>query len=426
MSGATSNTVDSYSMLIRGEKGDKQRILCDVLDLGLGKTTSAEVYVDVESGCLELVFPVAVGESVSGVKDVNHRLADLESFTPSADGKEMTFAFVKDQGVKELVHLKFALGDRMLVVQNLLDDYTQKCIADDLLNVQTQIFTSHNQDVPEEVDYVAAPLSPIREAPSLNFAALQVRSGRKGGALEDAPPPTAVSQMSNGDGDADEEEVIPNCVNGQIHPQAAWRVWWDTVLTLFILYSVLSVPYRIGFDDDAVDGWLVFDYTVDIFFGVDIVIAFFTAYVDENEVLVTEWKTIVSKYLRGWFLVDLFSTLPFGLIMDSIGTGAGDLAKYPKLLRMLRLVRLLKLVRLIKLSKFFKRWEQEGVVNPSILLLVKLLVGVLFLSHFFACTWMFIARESDMGSRWFVIHVVSACCSCSCCFRMLSLLSAVF
>jgi hypothetical protein len=313
--------------------------------------------------------------------------------------------FVKDptSSLKDIIELRFAMTERMLVVQHMVDDYTQKCVADDLLLVQTQIFTSHDESAPEP-EYRAPPLSTIQEAPSINLAPLEIATPRKGsaqpnGALPSSPTPSS----ANGDtGEEEGDEAKPNCVNGQIHPQAAWRVWWDTILTLFILYSVLSVPYRIGFDDDSSGGWLIFDYTVDIFFGLDIVFAFFTAYIDENDVLVTDRGKIVSGYMKGWFLVDLFSTLPFGLIMDGIGSGASALSKYPKLLRMLRLVRLLKLVRLIKLSKFFKRWEQEGVVNPSILLLVKLLVGILFLSHFFACTWMFIARESTSGSKWFI------------------------
>jgi hypothetical protein len=45
MSGSSVNSVDTLSMLFRGEKGDKQRVLCEILDIGTGKLSAAEVFI---------------------------------------------------------------------------------------------------------------------------------------------------------------------------------------------------------------------------------------------------------------------------------------------------------------------------------------------------------------------------------------------
>lgn len=50
---------------------------------------------------------------------------------------------------------------------------------------------------------------------------------------------------------------------------------------------------------------------IDILLAFDIVIIFFSVYTDSEEILVKNHKKIVMRYLKGWFVVDLISVLPF-------------------------------------------------------------------------------------------------------------------
>lgn len=56
---------------------------------------------------------------------------------------------------------------------------------------------------------------------------------------------------------------------------------WDLMVAVLIVYSTLSVPFRIGFEETAgLFGTLV-DTVVDIGFTLDIALSFRTAFVDE-------------------------------------------------------------------------------------------------------------------------------------------------
>lgn len=50
-----------------------------------------------------------------------------------------------------------------------------------------------------------------------------------------------------------------------------------------------------------------FDDSINYFFMADILINFFSAYYDEDNVLVTNNIYIAKNYLKGWFLIDVLS-----------------------------------------------------------------------------------------------------------------------
>ena len=59
------------------------------------------------------------------------------------------------------------------------------------------------------------------------------------------------------------------------------------------------------------ENWLgVLNMVIDFIFGVDIIIAFRTAYIDDLGNLVNKPSQIAKNYLSGAFLIDLLATLP--------------------------------------------------------------------------------------------------------------------
>lgn len=164
---------------------------------------------------------------------------------------------------------------------------------------------------------------------------------------------------------------------------------WDLLMGAFILFSVVIVPYRMGFGVTPNAGERVFDMLVDIFFFVDILFCFNTAYVDPvTEVVVTDRRKIAWNYIKLWFWIDLFSTIPFdtlvGLFVGDDGSG-GDLAAL-RLIKILRLTRMLKLLRVIKLSKVGKLIDAWNI-NPALVGVQKLLLQICFMAHLVACFW---------------------------------------
>jgi len=83
---------------------------------------------------------------------------------------------------------------------------------------------------------------------------------------------------------------------------------------------------------------------------------FFSAYYDENGMIVDSYKVIVLGYFKGFFIIDLFTCIPFNLILTSSGNVAGSgsidrisgLLKIPKLMRMIRIGKVLKLKERLK------------------------------------------------------------------------------
>jgi hypothetical protein len=110
-----------------------------------------------------------------------------------------------------------------------------------------------------------------------------------------------------------------------------------------ILYTAIILPYKIAFVDMDSD----FDNIVDIFFNVtlsiDIFLSFFSAYTDHEDNVVKNRAKIISKYLFGWFIIDIVSILPISYFTDDQSNG--------KLNNLARLTRIPKLYRLIRLTK---------------------------------------------------------------------------
>eukprot|EP00620_Florenciella_sp_RCC1587_P019717 CAMPEP_0182569816 /NCGR_PEP_ID=MMETSP1324-20130603/10330_1 /TAXON_ID=236786 /ORGANISM="Florenciella sp., Strain RCC1587" /LENGTH=848 /DNA_ID=CAMNT_0024784137 /DNA_START=99 /DNA_END=2642 /DNA_ORIENTATION=- len=181
-----------------------------------------------------------------------------------------------------------------------------------------------------------------------------------------------------------------------IHPSHPTKTKWDIYVGVLIFYSVVSVPFRIGFDIEAnpTDDpfFYYFDWLVDFTFAIDIVLTFYTAAFNLDGDLIAEPTRIKLKYLCSTgFWIDFLSTMPWQIVL----TNLGPIARSTKLLRVLRMARLLKLARLFKLSKFMGGEEADMPINPSVLSLAKMLFQLLFIAHILGCIWHSIFVNND-------------------------------
>ena len=131
-----------------------------------------------------------------------------------------------------------------------------------------------------------------------------------------------------------------------IPPDSDLKTRINLIVAFLILYSVISTPFRLGFDYPATGGWYVFDWMCDIGFFIDIAVNFRTAFVDVSGVVETVPNAIANNYLKGWFTIDFVSTVPIDFVIGQLVGGGGQTLRALKLVRILRLVRLLKLARL--------------------------------------------------------------------------------
>ena len=185
---------------------------------------------------------------------------------------------------------------------------------------------------------------------------------------------------------------------GRFDPDGSPKQIWDFALMLFIFWSVLSVPYYICFKIEVTGIWKIFEYITDVFFAIDIAINFFTGVYNSNSNVVNyEWKTIANTYLKGWFVIDIVSTLPFDLIYSSMSTESNDgsAMRSLKLLRAIRLVKLLRLVRIFKIVELLETAFEAIDIDPRVVSISTLILGQLFCAHLIACVWYGVSSPVD-------------------------------
>lgn len=164
---------------------------------------------------------------------------------------------------------------------------------------------------------------------------------------------------------------------------------------IFVLYSVVTLPYYIGFDVKVSAEEHNVEILITILFGIDIILNFNTAYIDrDTEKLVVRRRAIAKQYLRGWFWVDILATIPFDSILQSLFDEHRKFA-------LVRIIRVFRLIRLVKLYETVTRssiWHETIQISPSIISLVILLMQIFYVTHIFACFWHYIALPASVGS----------------------------
>ena len=154
---------------------------------------------------------------------------------------------------------------------------------------------------------------------------------------------------------------------------------------------------------------------IDVFFFCDLVINFNLIYFDDaKHGFVTDRKKVASRYLRGFFLIDLVSITPFkelSMVGGGGGGGGGGISgdKY-KLIRIVRVVRLAKLLRILRGSPIFQRFENQMTISYGLLRLYKFMISVLALCHWLACLWNIVRQLEGSRCNWAAAYFTDDAC----------------
>lgn len=160
---------------------------------------------------------------------------------------------------------------------------------------------------------------------------------------------------------------------GVIHPFSTFRWYWDILLISFISMHIILLPVSIAFlSQDLSLHWLVLNGVSDFIFIADLGLNFRTGIVDPNnqQEIILDKKIIRWKYLRGWFLIDLLSSIPFDFayFVASSTSIPHNLLQASRALRILKLAKLLSLLRLLRVSRlvrYITRFEEVGGFGKS-------------------------------------------------------------
>ena len=78
------------------------------------------------------------------------------------------------------------------------------------------------------------------------------------------------------------------------------------------MISCTLTPYGLAFPDELQNSlsFSIFLYVIDFFFFIDIILNYFSAYVDDSEIIVDNFKSIAINYIKTWFFIDFISIMP--------------------------------------------------------------------------------------------------------------------
>lgn len=200
-----------------------------------------------------------------------------------------------------------------------------------------------------------------------------------------------------------QEPVLPLNVR---HPHSNFTTTWESAQVLLLGYIAFNLPWRLCFNQPPESGSFLyyFEYFIDVYFTLDVVMNFHTAYYDASGDLKgvkttgadagkADLKALYLNYCKGWMLIDVASVVPMSWIVRNLepnsSSSAGDQLRLAKLLRF---VRLLKLFRLVRGARIFKKYADK--LGPSVMALL-LVCSVILVLHSVTCVWFTLGTARD-------------------------------
>lgn len=193
---------------------------------------------------------------------------------------------------------------------------------------------------------------------------------------------------------------------GLVHPLSTFMRRWDMLTMWLLLYTAIWTPFEVAFvEEKRLSAMYFVNMVINLAFFTDMILNFNLMYFDEKLLkMISDRKLIAKRYLRGFFIIDFISILPY----DDITLATGSKANL-KILRIVRIVRLAKLLRILRSSRIFARFENSMTINYGALKLVKFVVGTLFIAHWMACLWHLVKVVEQSRCNWVTDYYFGEC-----------------
>ena len=187
-------------------------------------------------------------------------------------------------------------------------------------------------------------------------------------------------------------------------PRERWKLVWDSCVIAIICYSVIVVPFRIGFDAPATGAVYAVETSASLFLLVELFLNFNTAYLEARFWVVDRWA-VARQYLlwptasKSCFWIDAPGAVPVEVL--ELAAAHGVLAIAPSTLYALRAWQLMRTVRFFILDwkaffqvrrldhhKFTKAFS--GVVGG----MTRMILVMLYWVHVLGCGWYYVSRQA--------------------------------
>ena len=115
-----------------------------------------------------------------------------------------------------------------------------------------------------------------------------------------------------------------------IHPESKYLKYLDCIISICVIYNLIYIPLFLGYNNNycKINDYISFtsfiDLLIDFIYFIDFIIHFFVAYFNSDDILRTENYLIIINNLKGWFIIDLISFIPFKTIFNFFDTKCKD------------------------------------------------------------------------------------------------------
>jgi hypothetical protein len=186
-----------------------------------------------------------------------------------------------------------------------------------------------------------------------------------------------------------------------LRPNGNFLRYWDVLMLVTLLFTGLVTPFEVAFlslseTDHQTQPMFVINILLECLFAADFVIHFFTPYFDATlHDYVTDHKRIARHYMKGTFVLDIITTMPWDVI---VAHDAGAL----RLVRFLRFVKLAKILRALKANKLVDRLKVRFGISTVSIALGTFLFLLLLEAHWMACAWQLTSVMQSTGTETWV------------------------
>lgn len=174
------------------------------------------------------------------------------------------------------------------------------------------------------------------------------------------------------------------CQRLVVNPFSVKRLAWDMLGLVLLSYDLFTIPLEF-FEPDETTFILVMFWTCVSFWTIDIGCSFMTGIIGQTYVEMRPSR-IAKAYSQSWLFFDLFVLAP-DWTRVILSTDSSSFLRLGKTMKSMRVLRTLRLLRLAKMQRILLQFQQR--INSEHFLsyfsLVKLIVCLTAMSHYFAC-----------------------------------------
>ncbi|KAK3243448.1 hypothetical protein CYMTET_46897 [Cymbomonas tetramitiformis] len=174
-----------------------------------------------------------------------------------------------------------------------------------------------------------------------------------------------------------------------LKPNSFLRRAVDKLVLYILLDHTFVLPFRLSFGTPDTVFWTIWDAVSNAVFIVDVILNFFTAIIDDEDLPITSHKEIARRYLQSWFVLDVTAAIPWDQLVAFIDLYATEsISRLMGILRMVRVVRMLKVL-------FNVQEHSPGRQQPGRLRLAKFTLFFTTVVHWFTCLTHSIASQNE-------------------------------